>query len=74
MSTIVQYSDWLEEECDNMAIEGLRTMIVARKFLSPEQYNNFEVSVNGLLQILRGILDVANRSNFLKRKNIALLI
>ena len=49
MSTIVQYSDWLEEECDNMAIEGLRTMIVARKFLSPEQYNNFEVSVNELL-------------------------
>lgn len=41
MTPIVQYSDWLEEECDNMAIEGLRTMIVARKILTNEQYNVF---------------------------------
>lgn len=43
MSSIVQYTDWLEEECGNMAREGLRTLVVARKNLSEEQYLEFEV-------------------------------
>ena len=38
----VQYNDWLEEECDNMAREGLRTLVVAKKTLSQEQYEDFE--------------------------------
>ena len=38
----VQYNDWLEEECDNMAREGLRTLVVAKKTLSQEQYDDFE--------------------------------
>ncbi|KAK3086037.1 hypothetical protein FSP39_012460 [Pinctada imbricata] len=49
MQTIVQYNDWLEEEvehfhiiCGNMAREGLRTLVVAKKFLSEEQYQEFE--------------------------------
>jgi len=42
MSQIIQYSDWLQEQCDNMARSGLRTLVVARKFLSEEQYNDFE--------------------------------
>ncbi len=42
MQTIVQYNDWLQEECSNMAREGLRTLVVAKKHLTPEQYQEFE--------------------------------
>jgi phospholipid-translocating ATPase len=45
MSGIVQYNDWLEEECGNMAREGFRTLVVAKKTLTEEQYMDFEVSV-----------------------------
>ncbi|XP_059477594.1 probable phospholipid-transporting ATPase IIB isoform X2 [Neocloeon triangulifer] len=46
MSGIVQYNDWLEEECGNMAREGLRTLVVAKKSLSEEQYFDFEARYN----------------------------
>ncbi|EPY85863.1 hypothetical protein CB1_000345001 [Camelus ferus] len=46
MSTIVQYNDWLEEECGNMAREGLRTLVVAKKALTEEQYQDFESRYN----------------------------
>ncbi|KAH9515664.1 ATP synthase subunit 9 [Bulinus truncatus] len=42
MQGIVQYNDWLEEECGNMAREGLRTLVVAKKILTDEQYLEFE--------------------------------
>ncbi|XP_013389080.1 probable phospholipid-transporting ATPase IIB [Lingula anatina] len=42
MISIVQYNDWLEEECGNMAREGLRTLVVAKKTLSEDQYKDFE--------------------------------
>ncbi|XP_012936830.1 probable phospholipid-transporting ATPase IIB isoform X3 [Aplysia californica] len=42
MQSIVQYNDWLEEECGNMAREGLRTLVVAKKVLSEEQYQEFD--------------------------------
>ncbi|XP_055382006.1 probable phospholipid-transporting ATPase IIA isoform X2 [Condylostylus longicornis] len=42
MSTIVQYNDWLSEESGNMAREGLRTLVVAKKVLTEEQYSDFE--------------------------------
>ncbi|XP_048762604.1 probable phospholipid-transporting ATPase IIB [Ostrea edulis] len=42
MQTIVQYNDWLEEECGNMAREGLRTLVVAKKILTEEQYQEFD--------------------------------
>uniref|UniRef100_A0AAR2JJX9 Phospholipid-transporting ATPase n=1 Tax=Pygocentrus nattereri TaxID=42514 RepID=A0AAR2JJX9_PYGNA len=42
MSGIVQYNDWLEEECGNMAREGLRVLVVAKKSLTEEQYQDFE--------------------------------
>ncbi|XP_044098716.1 probable phospholipid-transporting ATPase IIB isoform X3 [Neovison vison] len=42
MSPIVQYNDWLEEECGNMAREGLRTLVVAKRALTEEQYQDFE--------------------------------
>uniref|UniRef100_A0A669DIZ0 Phospholipid-transporting ATPase n=1 Tax=Oreochromis niloticus TaxID=8128 RepID=A0A669DIZ0_ORENI len=46
MASIVQYNDWLEEECGNMAREGLRTLVVAKKCLSEEQYQDFENRYN----------------------------
>jgi len=42
MQSIVQYNDWLSEECSNMAREGLRTLVVAKKLLTVEQYTDFE--------------------------------
>lgn len=46
MSTIVQYNDWLNEESGNMAREGLRTLVVAKKTLTSEQYHDFETKYN----------------------------
>lgn len=42
MAKIVQKNDWLDEECGNMAREGLRTLVVGRKKLSPEALAAFE--------------------------------
>lgn len=42
MSQIVQRSEWLDEECGNMAREGLRTLVVGRKRLSDETYATFD--------------------------------
>lgn len=41
MSSMVLYNDWLDEECSNMAREGLRTLVVAKKLLTPEQLADF---------------------------------
>lgn len=45
MSKIVQYNDWLDEECGNMAREGLRTLVIARKKISEEGYRDFEIKL-----------------------------
>jgi phospholipid-translocating ATPase len=42
MAQMVQYNDWLEEECSNMAREGLRTLVVAKRTLSAEQLADFQ--------------------------------
>ncbi|WFC97233.1 P-type phospholipid transporter [Malassezia brasiliensis] len=42
MSRIVTHNDWLDEECGNMAREGLRTLVVARLRLSRERWRLFE--------------------------------
>jgi magnesium-transporting ATPase (P-type) len=42
MASMVQYNDWLDEECSNMAREGLRTLVVAKKTLTPEQLADFD--------------------------------
>lgn len=52
MSGIVQYTDWLEEEVGNMARDGLRTLVVAKKVLTEEQYLDFEVSKAFILILL----------------------
>ncbi|KAL6719609.1 putative aminophospholipid-translocase [Lecanora helva] len=41
MSSIVAANDWLDEETANMAREGLRTLVVGRKRLSAQQYDDF---------------------------------
>ncbi|KAH9913487.1 protein transporter [Fomitopsis serialis] len=42
MARIVQRNDWLEEECANMAREGLRTLVMARRKLSEQSYALFK--------------------------------
>ena len=42
MQNHVNYNDWLEEECGNMAREGLRTLVVAKKIITEEQFADFE--------------------------------
>lgn len=44
MARIVQRNDWLEEETGNMAREGLRTLVVARKRLTSQQYATFKTA------------------------------
>ena len=44
MGTIVAANDWLDEETANMAREGLRTLVVGRKRLSPDQYQEFSAN------------------------------
>ncbi|KAF4120809.1 phospholipid-translocating ATPase [Geosmithia morbida] len=41
MGSIVAANDWLDEETANMAREGLRTLVVGRKRLSVQQYQEF---------------------------------
>lgn len=41
MTSIVAANDWLDEETANMAREGLRTLVVGRKKLSAQMYQDF---------------------------------
>jgi phospholipid-translocating ATPase len=41
MTPIVQFSDWLEEECGNLARKGLRTLVVGMRYMSQDEYANF---------------------------------
>ena len=54
MGSIVAANDWLDEETANMAREGLRTLVVGRKRMSVQQYQEFaanykdaSISING---------------------------
>ena len=42
MAKIVTYNDWLEEECGNMAREGLRTLVIGRKRLNDDAWREFD--------------------------------
>ncbi|KAJ2333663.1 putative aminophospholipid-translocase [Coemansia sp. RSA 2681] len=44
MAPIVQYNDWLDEECGNMARDGLRTLVVGRKRLTRDAYERFDAA------------------------------
>lgn len=41
MAKIVQNNDWLEEECGNMAREGLRTLVFGKRNLTEQEYQAF---------------------------------
>ncbi|CAF5015467.1 unnamed protein product [Rotaria magnacalcarata] len=45
MQNLVQYNDWLQEESANMAREGLRTLVIAKKQLTQEKYHAFEQNI-----------------------------
>ena len=68
MTSIVAANDWLDEETANMAREGLRTLVVGRRKMSPLQYQEFsarykEASMSlqnrdaSMARVLRGNLE-----------------
>ncbi|KAI8055596.1 phospholipid-translocating P-type ATPase [Gilbertella persicaria] len=70
MARIVQYNDWLNEECDNMAREGLRTLVVAKKSLSEDAYQDFvakyhdaEVSLHDRNMLKQTVIETVLESN-----------
>ncbi|KAG1138765.1 hypothetical protein G6F38_010314 [Rhizopus arrhizus] len=70
MTKIVQYNDWLSEECDNMAREGLRTLVVGRKNLSNETYDDFctkyhkaEISMHDRNMLKQSVVELVLESN-----------
>ncbi|KAE8388239.1 hypothetical protein BDV23DRAFT_159608 [Aspergillus alliaceus] len=54
MSSIVAANDWLDEETANMAREGLRTLVVGRKRLSLQQYQEFDAKYKQASLALQG--------------------
>ncbi|GKZ68387.1 putative aminophospholipid-translocase [Aspergillus niger] len=54
MTTIVAANDWLDEETANMAREGLRTLVVGRRRLSPQQYEEFTTKYKQASLALQG--------------------
>lgn len=61
MGTIVAANDWLDEETANMAREGLRTLVVGRKKLSYQQYQEFSSKHQ------EASMSIANRENGIQR-------
>ncbi|VDK37985.1 unnamed protein product [Taenia asiatica] len=41
MASLVQYTPWMEDEAGNLAREGLRTLVVAHRQLTEDQYTDF---------------------------------
>ena len=60
MAKIVQRNDWLEEETANMAREGLRTLVMARKRLGNTTYNDFANSYHAASIKLEGRNEAMN--------------
>ena len=54
MSTIVAANDWLDEETANMAREGLRTLVIGRRRLSAQQYEEFTTKYRQASLALQG--------------------
>jgi phospholipid-translocating ATPase len=42
MQKLVVANDWMEEECANMAREGLRTLVIGRRRITQELWSEFE--------------------------------
>jgi len=63
MSKIVQYNDWLDEECGNMAREGLRTLVIGKKKLSEQfyekfmkEYNSAKININNRNEAMQSVV------------------
>lgn len=54
MSSIVAANDWLDEETANMAREGLRTLVVGRRKLSSQRYQEFSAKYKEASLALQG--------------------
>lgn len=54
MTSIVAANDWLDEETANMAREGLRTLVVGRRRLSMQQYQEFTAKYKQASLALQG--------------------
>ncbi|KAL3422715.1 phospholipid-translocating P-type ATPase [Phlyctema vagabunda] len=54
MTSIVAANDWLDEETANMAREGLRTLVVGRKKMSTQQYQEFSKAYKDASLFLNG--------------------
>eukprot|EP00002_Diphylleia_rotans_P019556 TRINITY_DN3778_c0_g2_i9.p1 TRINITY_DN3778_c0_g2~~TRINITY_DN3778_c0_g2_i9.p1 ORF type:complete len:1276 (+),score=258.10 TRINITY_DN3778_c0_g2_i9:70-3897(+) len=54
MTPLVDESDWLEEECGNMARNGLRTLVFGKKYLSDDEYLRFLARYNQAKSMLDG--------------------
>ena len=74
MSAIVCANEWLEEEVDNLARDGLRTLVIAKKDLTNEAYGLFdkEYKTSSLSMINRDSLLADTISKHLE-KNLQLL-
>ena len=44
MQKLVIANDWMEEECANMAREGLRTLVIGRRRLTKELWTEFDAA------------------------------
>lgn len=66
MSKIVQFNDWLEEECGNMGREGLRTLVFGKKILTQEEYNQFTKRFSNFFFINNYSLDIKKLKQVLK--------
>ncbi|CAS01196.1 Protein CBG26757 [Caenorhabditis briggsae] len=74
MSGMVQYNDWLDEECSNMAREGLRTLVVARKPLSPAELEAFDRAYHAAkMSISDRSQNMANVVNRMLERDLQLL-
>ena len=63
MSKIVMYNHWLDEECGNMAREGLRTLVIGRKHMTEERYIEFKqryeeakISLNNRQELMQSVV------------------
>ena len=52
MKSKINHSDWLEEEVDNLARVGLRTLVIACKVLSEGEYSEFARRLHSAQSIL----------------------
>lgn len=74
MSGMVQYNDWLDEECSNMAREGLRTLVVARKPLSQAELEAFDRAYHAAkMSISDRSQNMANVVNRMLERDLQLL-